>query len=79
MTVNPFWFGVLMAIVGEIVLVLLFGIIRSALSSRDEETVTEEEYQMAMKEINGKRIKVIRENGTLSVELIEDEKDEKSN
>lgn len=79
MTVNPFWFGVLMTIVGEIVLVLLFGIIRSMLFSGDEEPVTEEEYQMAMKELDGKRIKVIRKNGTLSVELIEDEKDEKSN
>ena len=38
MLVNPFWFGVLMTIVAEIVLVILIGIIRgiSGVSNHDD-------------------------------------------
>ena len=36
MTVNPFWFGVLMTIVTELILVLIFGTISAAKSKNDE-------------------------------------------
>lgn len=36
MTVNPFWFGVLMTIVTELILFLIFGVINAAKSKNDE-------------------------------------------
>lgn len=36
MTVNPFWFGVLMTIVTELILVLIFGAISAAKSKNNE-------------------------------------------
>lgn len=37
MTVDPFWFGILMAIVAEIVLVILLGIIKSLFGKNERE------------------------------------------
>jgi len=53
MTVNPFWFGFLMAIVALIVI----GIIASLIRSKDDEgeiTLTEEQFAMLFQELTGK-------------------------
>lgn len=38
MTVNPFWFGVLMTIVAEVMLFLIFGAINTARAKDDDES-----------------------------------------
>lgn len=49
MTVNPFWFGVLMTIVVEIVLVILISIVSSHVRT-DEEDEEQEAFNAVMME-----------------------------
>ena len=52
MYVNPFWFGVLMTIVAEIVLVILIGIIRGifGVSNHDDHETEIRQYEIDLPE-----------------------------
>lgn len=72
MYVHPFWFGVLMAIVAMIVLFLGFGIVRALTSEEDED---DEDFEQVLTEMTGKKFRIVRKNGYLIGEPIDDEDD----
>lgn len=74
MLVNPFWFGVLMTIVVEIMVSVLLVIIREA--KGDKRDVTEEELRQVLEDITGKRFRVIEKDGYLIGEPVEDREDD---
>lgn len=73
MLVNPFWFGVLMTIVVEIMLSVILVIIREA--KGDKREVTEEELRKVLEDITGKKFRVIEKDGYLIGEPVEDRED----
>lgn len=74
MLVNPFWFGVLMTIVVEIMVSVLLVIIREA--KGDKREVTEEELRNVLEDITGKKFRVIEKDGYLIGEPVEDREDD---
>lgn len=74
MVVNPFWFGVLMTIVVEIMVSVLLVIIREA--KGDKREVTEEELRKVLEDITGKKFRVIEKDGYLIGEPVEDREDD---
>lgn len=70
MLVNPFWFGVLMTIVVEIMVSVLLVIIREA--NGDKREVTEEELRQVLEDITGKKFRVVEKDGYLIGEPVED-------
>lgn len=74
MMVNPFWFGVLMTIVVEIMLSVILVIIREA--KGDKREVTEEDLRQVLEDITGKKFRVIEKDGYLIGEPVEDREDD---
>ena len=74
MFVNPFWFGVLMTIVVEIMVSVLLVIIREA--KGDKREVTEEDLRQLLEDITGKKFRVIEKDGYLIGEPVEDREDD---
>lgn len=74
MVVNPFWFGVLMTIVVEIMVSVLLVIIREA--KGDKREVTEEELRQVLEDITGKKFRVVEKDGYLIGEPVEDREDD---
>ena len=70
MLVNPFWFGVLMTIVVEIMLSVILVIIREA--KGDKREVTEEDLRQLLEDITGKKFRVVEKDGYLIGEPGED-------
>lgn len=73
MVVNPFWFGVLMTIVVEIMLSVLLVIIREA--KGDKREVTEEDLRLLLEDITGKKFRVVEKDGYLIGEPVENRED----
>lgn len=80
MWVNPFWFGVLMTIVGFIALMIVLAIVNTLKDDEYEEDydVDPEEYRQMMEQLTGKKMRVYREHGHLVASPIEDEDDDDS-
>ena len=74
MLVNPFWFGVLMTIVVEIMLSVILVIIREA--KGDKREVTEEDLRMLLEDVTGKKFRVFERDGYLIGEPVEDREDD---
>lgn len=74
MVVNPFWFGVLMTIVVEIMASVILVIIREA--KGDKREVTEEDLRQLLEDITGKKFRVIEKDGYLIGEPVEDREDD---
>lgn len=74
MFVNPFWFGVLMTIVVEIMLSVILVIIREAKGYKRE--VTEEDLRQLLEDITGKKFRVVEKDGYLIGEPVEDREDD---
>ena len=74
MVVNPFWFGVLMTIVVEIMVSVLLVIIREA--KGDKREVTEEDLRLLLEDITGKKFRVIEKDGYLIGEPVENREDD---
>ena len=75
MYVNAFWFGFLIAIVTLLILTLILAYIKGRQEDQEEYQPTEEEVREALKQITGKKFKVVEKNGYLVGEEIEDEED----
>lgn len=77
MVVNPFWFGVLITIFALFVFMFILAYVHSKKSeSWEEYEPTEEEFRKAIKEISGKNVRVVKKDGFLIGEIIEDSEDE---
>lgn len=74
MMVNPFWFGVLMTIVVEIMVSVLLVIIREIKGEKRE--VTEEDLRLLLEDITGKKFRVVEKDGYLIGEPVEDREDD---
>lgn len=72
MLVNPFWFGFLIAIVTLLILTLILAYIKGRQEDQEEYQPTEEEVREALEQITGKKFKVVKKNGYLVGEEIED-------
>jgi len=75
MTVNAFWFGFLIAVVLVLVLLISVAFISARRSEREEEEISDQEYKEILEGMTGKKFKVVRKNGYLVGEPIEDPDD----
>lgn len=76
MTVNAFWFGFLIAVVLVLVLLPSVAFISARRSEREEEEISDQEYKEILEGMTGKKFKVVRKNGYLVGEPIEDPDDD---
>ena len=76
MTVNAFWFGFLIAVVRVLVLLISVAFISARRSEREEEEISDQEYKEILEGMTGKKFKVVRKNGYLVGEPIEDHDDD---
>lgn len=76
MTVNAFWFGFLIAVVLALVLLISVAFISARRSEREEEEISDQEYKEILEGMTGKKFKVVRKNGYLVGEPIEDPDDD---
>lgn len=76
MTVNAFWFGFLIAVVAILVLLISVAFISARRSEREEEEISDQEYKEILEGMTGKKFKVVRKNGYLVGEPIEDPDDD---
>lgn len=74
MTVNPFWFGVLMTIVAELVVMIVIAWVNSHRNAKLEEE-EEDAFFQAIASMEGKKVRIVRKNGYLVGEAIEDKDD----
>ena len=75
MTVNAFWFGFLIAIVLVMVLLITVAFVAARRSDQEEE-ISDQEYKEILEGMTGKKFKVVRKNGYLVGEPIEDPDDD---
>lgn len=75
MYVNPFWFGVLMTVVGFVVVMIVIAIVRSS-DPHDDTDITPEEYQKFLEHMTGKKCRVYFQDGYLVGEEVEDDDDD---
>lgn len=75
MTVNPFWFGVLMTIVAELIVMIIFAWVNSHRNAKQEEAEADMLSQV-LESMEGKKIRIVRKNGYFVGEAINDEDDE---
>lgn len=73
MTVNPFWLGVLMTIVAELVVLIIAAMVNSHRAAYEEKDDGLEEM---LSQIEGKKVRIVRKNGYLIGEMLEDDDDE---
>lgn len=78
MTVNAFWFGFLIAVVLVLVLLISVAFISARRSERDEEEISDQEYKEILEGMTGKKFKVVRKNGYLVGEPVEDHDDDET-
>ena len=71
MTVNPFWMGVLLTIAAELIVMIIVAWINS-----HKQAAKEEAFMDALESMEGKTVRIVRKNGYLVGEAIEDEDDE---
>lgn len=76
MEVNAFWFGFLIAVVVILVLLISVAFISARRSEREEEEISDQEYKEILEGMTGKKFKVVRKNGYLVGEPIEDPDDD---
>lgn len=76
MTVNAFWFGFLIAVVLVLVLLISVAFISARRSEREEKEISDQEYKEILEGMTGKKFKVVRKNGYLVGEPIEDPDDD---
>ena len=76
MYVNAFWFGFLIAMVVMLVLTLILAYIKGRQDDRDDSQPDEEEFAQILKEMTGKKFRVVEKNGYLVGEPIPDEEEE---
>lgn len=76
MTVNAFWFGFLIAVVLVLVLLISVAFISARRSEREEEEISDQEYKEILEGMTGKKFKVVRKNGYLVGEPVEDHDDD---
>ena len=74
MVVNPFWMGVLMTIVAELMVLIVFAWVNSRRVSRREETEANA-FLETLGSLEGKKVRIVRKNGYLIGEAIDDEDD----
>ena len=80
MIVNPFWFGVLMTIVVEIVLVIILGILRAIrVDDEDEEEMSDEEISEMLTDMTDNNYKFKVKNGILTAAKRKGEDDAENN
>lgn len=78
MTVNAFWFGFLIAVVLVLVLLISVAFISARRSEREEEEISDQEYKEILEGMTGKKFKVVRKNGYLVGEPVEDHDDDET-
>ena len=76
MYVNAFWFGFLIAIVTLLILTLILAYIKGRQDDRDDCQPDEEEFAQVLKELTGKKFRVVEKNGYLVGELIPEDEEE---
>ena len=74
MVVNPFWMGVLMTIVAELMVLIVFAWVNSRRVSRREE-MEANAFLETLGSLEGKKVRIVRKNGYLIGEAIDDEDD----
>ena len=74
MVVNPFWMGVLMTIVAELMVLIVFAWVNSHRVSRREKA-EEDAFFETLGSLEGKKVRIVRKNGYLIGEAIDDEDD----
>ena len=79
MYVNPFAFGVVVALAALFLMLVIQSFITSILHPKDDDDMTEEEYKEMLEELTGKKFKITTKNGFLVGEPIEDDDDDNSN
>ena len=74
--VNAFWFGFLIAIVTLLILTLILAYIKGRQDDRDDYQPDEEEFAQILKELTGKKFRVVEKNGYLVGEPITEDEEE---
>ena len=74
--VNAFWFGFLIAIVALLILTLILAYIKGRQDDRDDCQPDEEEFAQILKEMTGKKFRVVEKNGYLVGEPIPEDEEE---
>ena len=74
--VNAFWFGFLIAIVTLLILTLILAYIKGRQDDRDDYQPDEEEFAQILKELTGKKFRVVEKNGCLVGEPIPEDEEE---
>ena len=81
MYVNPFWFGVLMTIVGLVVFSIIMAIVKDHLENREDEEieeVSEEEFKRIVEETFGKKYKIMNRDGYMVAMPLDEGEDDES-
>lgn len=74
--VNAFWFGFLIAIVALLILTLILAYIKGRQDDREDCQPDEEEFAQVLKELTGKKFRVVEKNGYLVGEPIPEDEEE---
>lgn len=77
MYVNPFWLGVLLTIVSIIAILIVAAIIHAATDDEPGPELTDEEYQVFVNDMKGKKFRIEDRGG--HIEFIEDEDNNEGN
>lgn len=76
MYVNSFWFGVLMAVVGLVVIMIILAIITVHRDDRIRDEEEEEDFQRFLDEVENRKFKLVHKDGYWVGEPVEDDDDE---
>lgn len=76
-TINAFWFGVLMTLFALFVFMFIMAYVHAKKSEDYEEyDPSEDEFREALEEMTGKNFRIVRKNGFMIGEIIGDDEDE---
>lgn len=76
MYVNPFWFGVLMTVVGLVVVMIILAIITVHRDDKLRDEEDEADFQKFLEEVENRKFKLVRKDGYWVGEPVEDDDDD---
>ncbi len=76
MWVNPFWLGILLTLVLEVIVAIIFSIVSGHRQEEEEMEVSTDEYKKILEDMTGQKFNVKVVNGYLVGEPVEDKDDE---
>lgn len=76
MYVNPFWFGVLMTVVGLVVIMIILAIVTVQRDDKLRDEEEEADFQKFLEEVENRKFKLVRKDGYWVGEPVEDDDDE---